>query len=240
MRVANSAATIETALWQAYNPTHTWPNNQVAVQFKTADNRISGIYEDTIDTIASEPIQADFAIEQAEVCVGEFAKISNLTTPYCEQCGWEWDFGNGQTSRYADPSTGRGLNVWEMNDLFYGVVYSEPGTYNITLEASGANNTSSVTKPITVIDTVNSEFTLTRNGNTVTVEAVATGSDLIWEWQFEEGVTATGRTASHTYDDFDVPQVIYLKVTSNNSGCEGESYKIIENHQSFLPVIIRQ
>lgn len=237
MRLASSEADLSTASWQPYTHTVSWDDNIIFAEFKTSDNRVSTVYSDTIELIAYDPIDAQFSLDTSQICTDELVEITNLTTPYCEQCGWNWDFGTGLISRFRDPSTGEGLNVWQGDNPYYGVVYAEPGEYTITLTASGATNNSSQIQTITVVESPSAEFTLSRQGNTVVVQALNTNASS-WEWDFGDGETATGTSASHTYANLNDPIVITLTVYATN-GCSGQTYQILQDYTTYLPLVVR-
>ena len=241
MRLATSEAGLELAPWIPYADTATWTDNVVFAQYHTADGRISTVYSDTIAPTANTPIVANFELGSAQVCVGEDIQITNNTMPYCPQCSWNWDLANGTTTQSLNPVSDEQGAWWEY-DVIGGyfdpeLSYDTAGTYTVTVTVENQNNTSTASHQLTVIDSISADFTIVRSGNTVTVTALADNATS-WEWEFADGVTATGQTASHTYDNLDEPQLIVLRTQAAN-GCSGEAYQFVHNYHIYLPFLVR-
>ena len=242
MRIADSEAALQSASWIPYTDTLSWAVSSVFVEYRAGDGRVSTVYSDTIATTANDVITADFQLASDEVCVGEPVGISNNTVPYCPQCSWEWDLDNGYATQSFNPESDVHGAWWEYDymesyfdpELFY----DTPGVYNITASVENESHNSSVSRQVTVIDSISADFTMIRSGNTITVTAI--GDDAIsWEWGFAEGITATGKTASHTYDNFDAPHIIVLTTQAAN-GCSGEQYQFVQDYHLYLPTAIKK
>lgn len=104
MRVTATESDLPNAEWQLLDEATIiqWPFNEVYVQFQDLGGNISPVYADVIETTSFEPIQAAFSISPT-VCAGQQLPLVNQTTPFCEQCGWNWNLGNGVTSEEAEP-----------------------------------------------------------------------------------------------------------------------------------------
>jgi PKD repeat protein len=108
-------------------------------------------------------------------------------------CTWSWSFGDGGTSTAQSPSH----------------TYSSAGTYTVTLTATNAGGTNTKTRTgyVAVAGTsgIVADFTYAPNPPNGTVPLVVTVQDASappadsCAWNFGDGVTATGRLASHTY-----------------------------------------
>lgn len=105
---------------------------------------------------------------------------------------WAWNFGNGNTSTLQNPSA----------------VYNNPGTYTVTLTASNATSTNTITKSIVVFNNPTAGFTTTPStscaGNSITFNDNSTiGSSAInsWHWDYGDGnaLNTSSGTSSHTY-----------------------------------------
>lgn len=121
---------------------------------------------------------------------------------------WAWSFGNSNTSAVQNPST----------------IYSGPGVYPVTLTVTGPGGTSTKTKNVTVFDKPTVAFTTASTAgcapfstsftSTVTLNGPGPGS---YVWDFGDGATATGPTASHVYGNAG-SYTVSLTV-SNAAGC---------------------
>jgi len=130
--------------------------------------------------------------------------INGLITSY------EWDFGNGQTATGVTAST----------------TYA-PGTYEISLTITDqAGATDTVTQTVQSFNLPTAAFTATPTSGDapleVDVDASASesidGTIVSYEWDFGNGDTATGETASVVYEDDNETFTITLTVTDDNGG----------------------
>ena len=217
MRLAATETEIQAATWQSFTTSTEWTAPAVFVQYKDANGNVSSVISDTVDAIAYEPIQAAFAVDST-VCVGEGLSLTNQTTPFCEQCGWIWDFGNGTTSEEAEPQ----FDYVAMSS-FSG--YASPGMYTISLTVSNAISTSAVSHQVEALPAPSADFTIIRSGATINVEAEATDA-AGWTWDFGDGITATGRIATHTYTGTALLDTYPVQLTvEGNNGCSSAGYK---------------
>lgn len=238
MRVSSSEAGLPGAAWIPYTNTILWSDSSIYVQYRTPDGRTSITYSDTIASTANDLIATSFELASAQVCVGEDVNISNFTVPYCPQCSWEWNLGNGVTTQSFNPSSDLDKAWWEETGVYgLNLSYDLPGTYTISASATGASHTSSTSRQVTVVETISGDFTIVRTGNTVLVTAIANNATS-WEWDFGDGATATGQVASHTYANLDIPRLITLTTQSAN-GCTGETSQFVQNFHIFVPFLRR-
>ena len=211
MRLSATVADLNGSAWQTFTDTVSWPYPEAWVQYQDPSGNISAVYSDTLDSIVYEPIQAAFQISPT-VCVGQVPQITNQTTPYCEQCGWNWDLGDGNRSSNPEPS------------LPYPYTgYLSPGLYTVTLTVSNAESVSSVVHPVQAIWGPSSAFTVTQSGSVVTVTAWETNANS-WQW-------------THTYAGSGVYPV---QLTVNgNSSCQSSGLGYISVNRIYLPVVMR-
>lgn len=226
VRLAASAEDLPGAAWQPLAEYMDWTQPGVWVQFKDDAGNASAVYSDTIEAVVYEPIQADFAISPT-ACVGTDPSIVNLTTPFCEQCGWTWEMGDGRRSLDAYPFF-----------PFPSDGYTRTGIFTITLGATNITTTSSFSRRVEILPAPTAEFTLTRSGAVITVEAREANATS-WSWDFGDGTMATGRVAMHMYTDTTRVYPVQLNVTGGN-GCSTVGYRYVTPIvKVFLPLLIK-
>jgi len=233
MRLAVTEYNLQAATWLSYTTRTAWTGPAVFAQFRDSNENVAAVVSATIDAIAYEPIQAAFAVSPT-VCVGQGLSLTNQTTPLCEQCGWLWDFGDGMTSEEAEPQFD-----YVAVSAFPG--YAAPGMHTVTLSVSNAFTESTVSHQVEALPAPSAEFTIVRSGATITVEAKATEAAQ-WLWDFGDGVTATGRIATHTYTDTANLALYPVRLTvEENSSCSGVGYRYAaEEWKVYLPLILRE
>jgi PKD repeat protein len=101
---------------------------------------------------------------------------------------YAWDFGDGSTMFGTKTEH----------------TYSAYGTYTITLRVTDNDgNVGSASEPVTLSPPpILAHFTYTVDGPTVNVDASASGADggiVSYDWNWGDGTTGVGMTASHTY-----------------------------------------
>ncbi len=116
---------------------------------------------------------------------------------------YEWDFGDGTAGTGVTPSH----------------IYAEAGQYTVTLTVTdnvGGEGTvsqevlvESVSAPVASIETVVTGRSIAVDGSGSTS---VNGDITAYEWDFDDGTTATGATADHTYGD-DGTYTVQLTVT---------------------------
>ncbi|TCI94412.1 glycoside hydrolase family 9 protein [Tenacibaculum sp. M341] len=139
---------------------------------------------------------------------------SASSDPNGDALTYSWDFGNGTTSTLKKPTA----------------TYTAIGSYTVTLTVSDGTNTSSpATKAITVTDgSPIAAFTTDVESGVaplaVNFDASSSvnpkGGALTYEWSFGNGETATGATASTTYND---PNSYVVTLTVTNADGESDS-----------------
>lgn len=231
MRLAATEQKLQTASWTPFITRTTWTDPAVFAQYSDASGNVSAVVSDTLDAIGYEPLQAAFVVSST-VCVDQELPLTNQTTPFCEQCDWLWDFGDGTTSKGAEPVFG-----YLGASSFAG--YEVPGAYSVTLTVKNATNAVSVSQQVEALARPSADFTLIRSGDAITVEAAATDA-AGWAWDFGDGVTATGRIATHTYADMALMRLypVQLLVEGANS-CTSWSHQYIPPHHVYLPLVLR-
>ena len=228
MRLAARVPDLQAASWLSFTTRTHWTDPAIFVQFRDAYGNVSKVVSDTIDAIGYESLQAEFALHPT-VCVGKELLVTNQTTPFCEQCGWWWDFGDGTASQQAHPQFD-----YVGQSSFVG--YSSPGIYMVTLTATNAITSSRASHQVEVLAAPNARFTLVQSGNTVLVEAEDSQARS-WIWDFGDGITTTGCTASHTYANLDDLDSYLVQLTVEDfNGCIEYSYQYLDNPPRVLEV----
>jgi PKD repeat protein len=114
---------------------------------------------------------------------------------------WNWSFPGGSpaSSSLQNPT----------------VVYSNPGTYSVTLTAINAagSDTETISGMIVVEGPPVASFTAVNNNGTVSFTNNSTGSNLSYQWTFGDGNGSASANPTHTYAD-DGPYTVVLVVTS--------------------------
>lgn len=126
---------------------------------------------------------------------------------------WLWDFGDGSTSTLQNPSH----------------TYTSAGVFNVSLQVSDSNNPKTVTTVYTTATVAGllppiASFTAipsnvltgqTVSFNGTSSHAQETGATIVsYQWNFGDGSTGTGATATHVYSTVGVMNVV-LTVTDS-------------------------
>jgi gliding motility-associated-like protein len=123
---------------------------------------------------------------------------------------WQWDLGNGVTSTQQNPST----------------LYTNPGTYTVTLTVTNASGSQSLTKTnfITINDPPTPDFNSNITSGCFPLRAQftdlsnpGTGTIVSWSWNFGNGATSTLQNPLYIYT---VSGTFYVSLTvTNSAGC---------------------
>lgn len=123
---------------------------------------------------------------------------------------YSWNFGNGATSAFQNPST----------------TYTSPGTYTVSLTVSGGgnSNTKTITNMITIHPAPSGSFSATNTTGCLPLVVPFTSSisgnvagAVSYTWNFGDGSTDTGANPTHTYN---IAGTFNVTVTATNSqGC---------------------
>ncbi len=135
---------------------------------------------------------------------------------------WNWDFGDGNTSTFQNPST----------------FYSVSGSYTVTLtvtDINGNKNTVAKSAYIAILKLPNPKFTSDVVGGCVPLAvnftdqtALGNGALATWNWDFGDGSYSTQQNPSHTYNSVGTYQVA-LEVM-DSLGCSKK--KVVSNYIS--------
>jgi len=161
-------------------------------------------------TFAQAPV-TEFTVSVNGGCSPLLVSFTDLSTG--NPTSWLWDFGNGNTSTFQNPS----------------VIYVNPAAYSVTLTTSNGSGSDSVTKTayITVYNDPVVNFTVdTSIGcvpltvNFTDVSVPGSGSINTRYWDFGDGNTSILPNPSHTYN---IPGSfsVFLFV-ENTNGCKDQ------------------
>jgi PKD repeat protein len=145
----------------------------------------------------SEGPTASFTVSPETVMLNEQATFdaSDSSSPGASITSYEWEFGDGTTA------TGQSASH----------TYDTMGEYEVTLtvtddigETASTTTTISLERSEGPTATFTTSSTSVSTGDTVTFDASGSSSPgasiTSYDWQFGDGASATGQSASHTYD----------------------------------------
>lgn len=138
--------------------------------------------------------------------------VVNFTNLCTNATSYQWDFGDGSTTKNLSPSR----------------TYSLNGAYSVQLTATGPGGTASLTQLVTVGNikpVATFTFTITDNGAVNFTNASTNATSYIWT--FGDGTTSTELSPSHTYSTFGTFTVQLTIVGSGGTASSTQSVVII-------------
>jgi PKD repeat protein len=135
---------------------------------------------------------ADFSADKTKGITPFTVKFTDLSTG--SPTGWNWDFGDGATSREQNPT-----------HIYTTSVGSSTSRYTVTLIATNANGSDEDKKfdYITVTQTPIAEFTVdNRQGKApfiVKFRDLSAGNPTKWLWEFGDGSASSEQNPTHMY-----------------------------------------
>ncbi|MEO6037237.1 MAG: PKD domain-containing protein, partial [Saprospiraceae bacterium] len=180
------------------NPTHTYMNDGTYLVTLTATN-ICGSATFTQNVVIITSPSAGFTANTTTGCADLTVHFTDLSSG--NTTSWNWTFPGGT------PSSSTAQNPT--------VVYSTPGTYDVTLVASTGAGSSTYTQPafITVLGPPTAGFTSTVNGSTVSFTNTSSNATSYF-WNFGDGSTSMDENPTHTYTGDDM-YIVTLTATNN-------------------------
>jgi PKD repeat protein len=169
------------------------------------------------------PPIADFTFTTTDL-TADFTDTS--TDPDGTVVGWDWNFGDGNTSTLQNPSH----------------TYAAGGTYTVSLTVTDNDaGTDSVSKDVTVTGPntpPTADFTFSATDLTVNFTDASTDSDgtiVGWDWDFGDGNTSTVQNPSHTYAAAGT-YTVTLTVTDDDSATDSTSKPVTVTEPNAPPV----
>jgi len=158
------------------------------------------------DVPVSPPLTADFTFSPTQPVVGEAVTFTATESGGSMPYTYAWAFGDG--------ATGSGTPI-------IGHTYASEGTFTVTLTVTDdAGHVATKSKPVTVTPVLVADFTFSPDkpavGETITFSGNATGGTepYSFAWDFGDGGTASGLTATHAYASPDT-YTVTLTVTDD-------------------------
>jgi len=157
----------------------------------------------------SAPV-ADFTGAPLSITAGQSVQFTDnsINNP----TSWSWSFSGGtpSTSNQQNPS----------------VTYAAAGSYNVTLTATNASGSNTITKnnyiTVTSATAPQAAFSVSDNtilaGETVTFTDQSTGSPTSWAWTFSGGTPSTSNLQNPPAIQFNLPGTYNVTLVAGNSG----------------------
>ncbi len=173
-------------------------NTNVIVKFEGYNNYGNNLYIDNINisgTPNNSPPVANFAFNANAICVGDEVLFIDQSTSNVTSWNWTFQNGNPATSTLQNPS----------------VVFSGPGTYQVTLQVSSPAGTANSSSNITVLAPP-AQPVITQNGNQLSVNLPANHS-IQWYLNGNPIPNATSASLNITVAGD------YTAIVTNSGGC---------------------
>ncbi len=188
------------------NPTHTYaqPGTYVVTLTITGPNCFDTMSMTIITGNPSCNAAFSYSVDPNSSLIYQFQDLSTGAPT-----SWSWDFGDGSTSAFQNPSH----------------TYAQAGNYTVILSILGPNCSDSYSTLITVTAPVvldaNFSFTIDQaNPLLVHFTDLSTGNPVAWHWSFGDSNTSTNQNPSHLYSN-----ALSYTVTLTISGTTGtDSY----------------
>lgn len=198
------------------NPIHTYTSAGEYIVRLIAKNTETCNQADTTHALISVfAPHVSFSRTPEFLCIGQEAQFTDTSiNPDDPVVGWEWDFGDGETSTEQNPKHS----------------YENVGIYTVSLTITteeGCMDTYTVENAMEVI-LLEADFTADREvcidnevsfrDLTIVPEYLEWGPIISWEWDFGDGQTSTEESPTHKYDATGFYDISLVVQTQN--GCE--------------------
>ena len=166
----------------------------------------------------------DFTMSKDSLCLGEQVQFTGFGA---DIVSWYWDFGNGDTSSFQNPS----------------YQYPLPGLYTVTLTVTNLKGcTNSISQDIYVIALPNPDFSFTTSCIGDSTYFTDKSSDSVgyiaqWNWNFGDTASTDNQSAlqnpAHHYGNISSYNV--QLITTNNFGCRDTISKYVNVYDRPKP-----
>ncbi len=168
-------------------PQHTYDTIGDYTAIVTATNSISSASTTTLVSIVDQPISGLEAANDSPTALGDTTHLT-ATLEAGTNVAFTWNFGDGTSGSGA----------------FNAHTYPSVGTYTAIVTATNGTNSASATTFVTVeipiegLTAENDSPTMLGNTTYLTASVVA-GSNVIYAWDFGDGMPGSGEVVTHTF-----------------------------------------
>jgi serine protease len=194
------------------NPTHTYrADGSYRVTLTVNDGKVDSDPDTTTATINDVDPLAAFSYSPSNPTAESPVQFTDESTTYDGITAWSWDFFGDETEDSAaqDPEH----------------TYNSDGEYTVSLTIEEADGDKATATQIITVSALNQPPTanagpdqIANEGDTVSFDGSGSsdeGTIDSYEWDFGDGTTGSGVTATHVYAD-DSEYTVILTVTDNN------------------------
>jgi PKD repeat protein len=181
------------------------------------DGTAQAVTPDAFSILGStqEPISGLTAINDSPTVLGE-STILTATVITGTNVSYDWNFGDGISASGSEVSH----------------IYPNAGTYTATVIASNSISQAQAStfvviyeEPIMGLVAVNNSPTLLGETTTITA-SVASGSNVVYEWELGDGTSDTGASVRHIYTDIGVFTAT-VRASNTVSEIEGQTVVVV-------------
>lgn len=182
------------------NPVHTYSNDGIYTVTLIAENGC-GLQTFSADVEIATPPTAGFTVNQNTGCQNFNVNFVNTSSSNSVNYSWQFPGGIPNTSNQQNPN----------------VLYTNPGSYNVSLTVSNGVGTNTLIQNnfIIVVANPTSAFTYTQAGLTYTFTNTSSNASS-YLWNFGDGNTSTIQNPVHTYNN---PGTYTVTLISDNDAC---------------------
>lgn len=163
-------------------------------------------------------------------CTGnnlDFVIVGNGTAAAGNQ--YFWNFGDGTLSNFG---TGNGIGFTAPVKK----TWDSPGIYDVKLIIqTSLGLRDSVQRQIRVLQSPSDSFSVSSNSivcqkDSTYFRSTATGSDLVYLWNFPSNITRSSAATSFSFDVADTNYAVKLRVTNSRTGCFAERERVYPSY----------